>query len=42
MKNQLQFLLYTTPRKNVEVDVVVKDEILWLTHKAMAELFMWV
>jgi hypothetical protein len=39
MNKELQFLLYTTPQGNVKVDVVVKDETLWLTQKAMAELF---
>jgi hypothetical protein len=39
MNNELQFLLYTTPQEDVKVNVVVKDEMLWLTQKAMAELF---
>jgi hypothetical protein len=39
MNNELQFLLYTTPQEDVKVNVVVKDETLWLTQKAMAELF---
>ena len=37
--NEIQFLLYNTPDKNIKVNVIVKDEILWLTQKAMAELF---
>lgn len=36
---ELQFLIYSTPQENVKIDVVVKDETLWLTQKAMSELF---
>ncbi|MDR3137915.1 MAG: virulence RhuM family protein [Tannerellaceae bacterium] len=39
MNNQLQFLFYTTPQEDVKINVVVRDETLWLTQKAMAELF---
>lgn len=39
MNKELQFLLYTTPQENVNVNVVVKDETLWLTQKGMSELF---
>lgn len=39
MNKELQFLLYTTPKEDVKVGVVVKEETLWLTQKAMAELF---
>jgi hypothetical protein len=34
-----QFLLYTAPDGAVKVDVFVKDETVWLTQKALAELF---
>jgi hypothetical protein len=34
-----QFLLYTAPDGVVKVDVVVRDETVWLTQKALAELF---
>ena len=37
--NEIQFLLYNTPVENIKVNVIVKDETLWLTQKAMAELF---
>lgn len=37
--NEIQFLLYNTPDKNIKVNVIVKEETLWLTQKAMAELF---
>ena len=36
---QNQFLLYTAPDGAVKVDVFFKDETVWLTQKAMAELF---
>jgi hypothetical protein len=39
MNKELQFLIYSTPQDNVKVDVVVKDETLWATQKAMAALF---
>ena len=39
MNKELQFLIYSTPEENVLVDVVVKDEDIWVTQKAMAELF---
>jgi hypothetical protein len=39
MTKQLHFLIYSTPQENVKVDVVVKDETVWLTQKAMAALF---
>ena len=39
MNTGFQFLLYTTPQEDVKVNVVIKDETLWLTQKAMAELF---
>jgi len=34
-----QFLLYTAPDGAVKMDVFVKDETVWLTQKALAELF---
>ena len=39
MSDQNQFLLYTAPNGTVKVDVVLKDETVWLTQKALAELF---
>jgi hypothetical protein len=41
MSGQNQFLLYTAPDGAVKVDVFLKDETVWLTQKALAELF-WV
>lgn len=37
--NEIQFLLYTMPEEKGTVQVVVKDETLWCTQKAMAQLF---
>lgn len=39
MSKELQFLIYNTPEENVTVNAVIKDESIWLTQKAMAELF---
>ena len=37
--NEINFIIYQTPQGNVNIEAVVKDETLWLTQKAMAELF---
>jgi hypothetical protein len=39
MDKELNFLIYNTPEENVSINAVVKDETIWLTQKAMAELF---
>ena len=39
MSNEIQFLLYTMPDDEGKVQVVIKDETLWCTQKAMAQLF---
>lgn len=39
MEKELQFLVYSTPDNNITVNAVIKDETIWLTQKAMAELF---
>ena len=39
MTKELQFLMYNTPEENVSVNAVIRDETLWLTQKAMGELF---
>ena len=39
MDKELSFLIYNTPDENVSVHAIVKDESIWLTQKAMAELF---
>jgi hypothetical protein len=39
VNKELQFLIYSTPAEDVRINVVIKDETVWLTQKAMAELF---
>lgn len=39
MSNEIQFLLYNMPDADCRVQVVIKDETLWCTQKAMAQLF---
>ncbi len=40
MENEIKkFILYTAPSGEVRVDVLLENETIWLTQKAMAELF---
>lgn len=39
MAKEIQFLLYNLPNNSGKVQAYVEDETLWLTQKAMAELF---
>ena len=39
LDKQAFFLLYDTPDNNAKVQVVVRDETIWMTQKAMAALF---
>lgn len=39
MSDPNQFLLYTAPDGAVKIEVFLKDETVWLTQKALAELF---
>ena len=39
MTNEIQFLLYNLPEEEGKVQVVIKDETIWSTQKAMAQLF---
>lgn len=39
MNKELEFLIYNTSEENISVNAVVKNETIWLTQKAMAELF---
>ena len=39
MTNEIQFILYNLPENEGSVQGVVRDETIWLTHKAMAQLF---
>jgi hypothetical protein len=37
--NESSILLYETEDGKVNVDVILKDETIWLTQKSMAEVF---
>ena len=37
--NEIQFILYQLPDEDGKVQVVIKDETIWATQKAMAQLF---
>ncbi|MBR5505264.1 MAG: virulence RhuM family protein [Clostridia bacterium] len=39
MDKEFKFLLYKAEQEDISVDALVKDETIWLTQKAMAELF---
>ncbi|MBQ7472709.1 MAG: virulence RhuM family protein, partial [Prevotella sp.] len=39
MNNSIQFILYRLPDDEGKVQVVIKDETIWATQKAMAQLF---
>ncbi len=39
MNREVQFLLYDMPEDSGKVQVVIKDETIWCTQKAMAQLF---
>ena len=39
MNPEFQFLIYRSADENVSVNAIIKDENIWLTQKAMAELF---
>ena len=39
MSNEIQFLLYNMPDDAGKVQVVVKEETIWCTQKAMSQLF---
>lgn len=39
MNNEIQFLLYNLPDEEGKVQVIVKNETIWCTQKAMAQLF---
>ena len=39
MPKDIAFILYNTPDYTEKVQVVIKDETLWMTQKAMSELF---
>ena len=39
MSNEIQFLLYNLPEDDGIVQVVIKDDTIWCTQKAMSQLF---
>jgi len=39
MNSEFQFLIYHSADEDISVNAVIKDETIWLTQKAMAELF---
>ena len=39
MSQDIAFILYNTPEYSEKVQVVIKENTLWMTQKAMAELF---
>ena len=39
MNNEIQFLLYNSPEGGENVQVLVKDETIWMTQKAISQLF---
>ena len=39
MSNEIQFLLYNLPEDDGKVQVIIKDDTIWCTQKAMSQLF---
>ena len=39
MSNEIQFILYQLPDEEGKIQVVIRDETIWATQKAMAQLF---
>lgn len=39
MDKEFKFLMYSAENEDIKIDALVKDETIWLTQKAMAELF---
>ncbi len=39
MEREVQFLLYNMPEDSGKVQVIIKEETIWCTQKAMAQLF---
>jgi len=37
--NNSEIILYTTPQGDVKLEVIVRDDTVWLTQKAIGELF---
>ena len=39
MNSEFRFLVYQSADENISINAVIKDDTIWLTQKAMAELF---
>ena len=39
MLQDIRFILYNFPEEEDKVQVIIRDETLWCTQKAMAQLF---
>ena len=39
MSNEIQFILYQLPDEEGKIQVIIKDDTIWATQKAMAQLF---
>ena len=39
MDRQFEFLMYKSAQEEISVNALIKDETIWLTQKAMGELF---
>lgn len=39
MSQEIQFILYNLPDEGGKVQVIIRDETLWCTQKAMSQLF---
>ena len=39
MQSNFQFLIYNSVEENISVNAIIKDESIWLSQKAMADLF---
>ena len=37
--NNSEIILYTTPQGEIKIEVFLQDETVWLTQRAMGELF---
>ncbi len=39
MDREFDFLIYKSAEEDVSINVLIKDETIWLNQKAMAEMF---
>ena len=39
MNNDFRFLIYNSAEENISVNALIKDDTIWLTQKALADLF---